>query len=141
VAIWKVSTVSGTTNADEARPRWPTFGVKILPRLPEGSSSVFPLAGRVPIPGVQQLEALVATLVVGRDQTYLSQPCVARRTIEVDTSGVGVVEFDLSDAQKEHLYDNGWDVADRFLAGWGEDAWKTYLARCRGVIRRERARR
>ena len=126
---------------DEAPPRWPTFGVKILPRLPESSSSLFPLAGRVPIPGLRQLEALVATLVVGRDQTYLSQPCVARRTIEVDTSGVGVVEFDLSDAQKQHLYDNGWDAADRFLAGWGEDAWRAYLARCRGVIRRERARR
>ena len=118
---------------DEAAPRWPTFGVKIIPRLPEGASSVLPLAGVVPIPGVRQLEALVATLVVGRDQTYLSQPCVAARTLQVDTSAVGIVEFDLSDAQKQELYDNGWDTADRFLAGWGEDAWTAYLARCRGV--------
>ena len=120
---------------DEAPPRWPTFGVKILPRLPEGNSSIFPLAGLVPIPGVRQLEALVATLVVGRDQTYLSQPCVARRTMQVDTSGVAVVEFDLSAAQKQLLYDHGWESADRFLAGWGEDSWTSYLARCRGAAR------
>jgi NTE family protein len=113
---------------DGEAPRWPTFGVKIIPRLPSHASEVIPIAGRIPIPGVRQLEAVAATLVVGRDQTYLGRPCVAMRTMQVDTRQIGVVEFTADDAKKQRVFQNGWDEAGRFISGWD---WEGYLARCR----------
>jgi NTE family protein len=104
--------------------------MKIIPRLPEGTPDLFPLAGMIPIPGMRHLEALIATIIVGRDQTFLSQPCVEARTLQVDTSGTGVIDFDLSDAQKQQLRDNGWEAADQFLATWD---WVHYLEHCRGT--------
>ncbi len=115
---------------DGRPPRWPTFGMKIIPRLPEGTPDLFRFASMVPIPGVRHLEALIATMIVGRDQTFLSQPCVGARTIQVDTGGTGVTQFDLSDAQKQELRDNGWKAADQFLSSWD---WADYLEQCRGV--------
>jgi NTE family protein len=112
---------------DDESPRWPTFGVKIIPRLPSHTREVIPLAGRIPIPGLRQIEAVAATLVVGRDQTYLSRPCVAMRTMQVDTREVGVVEFTVDDARKQRVFQNGWDEADRFISRWD---WQRYLARC-----------
>jgi NTE family protein len=117
---------------DGETPRWPTFGVKIIPQLPSHSSEVIPFAGRIPIPGIQQLEAVAATLVVGRDQTYLQRPCVAMRTMQVDTRDVGVVEFTVDDVRKQKVFQNGWDEADRFIRGWD---WQNYLDRC--ATRRE----
>jgi NTE family protein len=112
---------------DGQTPRWPTFGVKIIPRVPSHNREVLPIAGRIPVPGIRHLEALTATLIVGRDQTYLSRPCVAMRTMQVDTREVGVVEFTVDDARKQQVFQNGWDEADSFLSRWD---WQRYLARC-----------
>jgi NTE family protein len=117
---------------DGKTPRWPTFGVKIIPRLPSHNREVIPVAGRIPVPGVRQLEEVAATLVVGRDQTYLQRPCVAMRTMQVDTREVGVVEFTVDDARKQRVFQNGWNEADRFIAGWD---WQRYLDQC--ATRRE----
>jgi NTE family protein len=117
---------------DGETPRWPTFGIKIIPRLPSHNPEVIPIAGRIPIPGVRQLEAVAATLVVGRDQTYLGRPCVAMRTMQVDTREVGVVDFAVDDSRKQRVFQNGWDEAARFLSSWD---WERYLARC--ATRRE----
>jgi NTE family protein len=117
---------------DGEMPRWPTFGVKIIPRLPSHNREVIPVAGRIPVPGVRQLEEVAATLVVGRDQTYLQRPCVAMRTMQVDTREVGVVEFTVDDARKQRVFQNGWKEADRFIAGWD---WQRYLDQC--ATRRE----
>jgi NTE family protein len=112
---------------DGGTPRWPTFGIKIIPRLPSHNREVIPIAGRIPLAGVRQLEAVAATLIVGRDQTYLQRPCVAMRTMQVDTREVGVVEFNVDDARKQQVFENGWNEADRFISGWD---WQSYLAHC-----------
>jgi NTE family protein len=117
---------------DDETPRWPTFGVKVIPRLPSHDAEMIPVAGRIRLAGVRQLEAVVATMFVGRDQTYLERPCVAMRTMQVDTHEVSIVEFDVDDVTKQQLFANGWDAADRFLAGWDASA---YLARCGGTRR------
>lgn len=116
---------------DGQAARWPTFGVKIIPRLPSHNAEVLPFAGRIPIAGIRQLEAVVATMIVGRDQTYLERPCVAARTMQVETRDVGVVEFTVDDARKQQVFMNGWNEADRFLTVWD---WPSYLARC-GAVR------
>ncbi len=112
---------------DSGTRRWPTFGVKIIPRLPSHNREMIPIAGRIPLAGVRQLEAVAATMIVGRDQTYLQRPCVAMRTMQVETRDVGVVEYNVDEARKQQVFANGWNEADRFLAGWD---WPKYLARC-----------
>jgi NTE family protein len=109
---------------DRRAPRWPTFGVKLLPKLPEGRAQLFPLLGLVPRGPVHLLELLVSTVLVGRDQTQLNQPWVAARTIPIDTSAAGVVDFGLKRQQMDQLYANGREAAERFLDGWDFDDYR-----------------
>jgi NTE family protein len=113
---------------DEAMPRWPTFGVKILPELPAGDAQLFPLMALPALPPVHLLEQVVATAVVGNDQTYLERPCVRSRAIQVDTSPVGIVEFDATATKRAVLLANGKAAAERFLGEWD---WEAYKRRCR----------
>jgi NTE family protein len=110
---------------DGRMPRWPTFGVTLLPRMPEGNIQLFPLLGPLRRRGLPRyLESLITTTVVGRDQGYLAKPWVKARTIEVDTAKVGVVEFDVDDAGENELYENGRTKAASFLGRWDFDAYK-----------------
>lgn len=61
---------------------------------------------------------MVTTILVGHDQTYLNQPSVSARTIRVDTADIGVLDFNLSEAQKTALYDKGFAAAREFLSHW-----------------------
>lgn len=101
--------------ADSQRPRWPTFGLRLFPDLPAGLGDVFPVFALPMLPWMRLLEEVVATAIVGRDQTHLELPGVRDRTITVDTSGVGITEFRLNDKARERLLANGWDAADAFL--------------------------
>jgi NTE family protein len=67
-----------------------------VPSLPAGAAELFPGVALPALPPVKLLEQVVATAIVGHDQTYLERPCVRGRTIFVDTSSVGIVEFDAS---------------------------------------------
>jgi NTE family protein len=105
-------------------PRWPTFGVKVVPGLPAGGPELFPGIALPALAPVKLLERVVATAIVGNDQTYLERPCVLRRTIAVDTSAVGIVEFDASQQQRATVVANGAAAAERFLATWDWDAFR-----------------
>jgi len=113
---------------DGQPPRWPTFGVTLLPNLPAGDDKVVPLLRLPSPPGVHLLESVIATILVGRDQTYLNQPWVAARTIRVDTTAVGVVDFKITPAQTQALYGKGFTAAREFLDQWD---WPAYRARFR----------
>lgn len=118
---------------DSAEPRWPTFGVTIIPTLPAGSAQLLPgIALRVVqlLPPAQLLEQVVATAIVGHDQTYLERPCVRRRAIEVDTSAVGIVEFDAPKEKRQAVVANGEKAAERFLNAWD---WERFKKECRAV--------
>ncbi|MCG5432410.1 patatin-like phospholipase family protein [Mycobacterium sp. MYCO198283] len=105
-------------------PRWPTFGVTVLPNLPEGNDKVIPgLTLLHRFGGPTLLERLITTVIVGRDQAYLNQPWVAARTIRVDATKVGFLEFDIGDPAKEALYAAGYDAARTFLQRWDFDAY------------------
>ena len=110
---------------DGAPPRWPTFGVTLLPRLPEANVELFPLAGPLRRHGLPHfLECLVTTTIVGRDQAYLSKPWVQARTIELETSRVGVVEFGIDASERDALYDAAYERARSFLATWDFDEYR-----------------
>lgn len=109
---------------DGRPPRWPTFGCKLLPKLPEGRAQLFPLLGLVPRGPLHLLELLVSTVLVGRDQTQLLQPWVQARTIQIDTSAAGVIDFGLPRETMDELYDAGRAAAGSFLEGWDFDAYR-----------------
>jgi NTE family protein len=111
-------------------PRWPTFGVKVVPGLPDGDPELFPGIALPALAPVKLLERVVATAIVGHDQTYLERPCVRRRTIEVDTSAVGIVEFDASEQQRATVIANGSAAAQAFLGIWD---WDTFRRACPDV--------
>lgn len=109
---------------DGAAPRWPTLGVRVIPALPAGDAQLFPGIALPALPPVHLLEQVVATAIVGHDQTYLERPCVARRTIAVDTAAVGVVEFDAPPERRAEVVANGEKAARAFLRGWDWDAYR-----------------
>ena len=115
---------------DSANPRWPTLGVKVVPQLPAGNAQLFPGVALPTLPPVHLLEQVVATAMVGHDQTYLERPCVRRRAIQVDTGAIGIVEFDASPEKRAAIAANGDRAAERFLADWD---WERYKRDCRGV--------
>jgi len=112
---------------DYAEPRWPTLGVRVVPDLPGGDKDVFPAIALPALPPVRLLERVVATAIVGHDQTYLGRPCVRRRTFEVNTRAVGVVDFGVSREKRAAVVAEGVEAARRFLAGW---SWEDYKRDC-----------
>ena len=74
------------------------------------------------------LEQVLATAIVGHDQSYIERPCVKRRMIAVDTSAVGIVEFNASKEKRDEVVREGQQAAKRFLRRWD---WDAYRAKCR----------
>ncbi len=110
---------------DRLPPRWPTFGVKLLPVLPMDAAKLLPIAGLFKHGPVALAANLAMTTIVGRDQAHLAKPWVKIRTMQVDTAGVNPVDFGLSRTQTTALFENGQAAATRFLTGWD---WAHYLA-------------
>lgn len=110
-------------------PRWPSFGITVTAQRPadgdgDGEPGLEPL---IDLPGAPQLlKGLINTALLGHDQTYLSQPSVAARTIAVDSSGIGYLNFNISQRERKTLYDNGYRAAREFLTRWD---WPAYLRR------------
>lgn len=115
---------------DGKPPRWPTFGVTVLPNLPEGNDQVIPGVGALRLLGPPSvlLEQLITTMFVGRDQTYLNQPWVSARAIRVDSTAVNFLDFGISRRDAEALYHKGYAAGQEFLSTWN---WVKYLERFR----------
>src|SRR5205085_3469265 len=105
------------------------FGVTVLPNLPDGNDDVIPALRPLRLLGPPHLlEAVITTMLVGRDQAYLNQPWVSARAIRVDSTDVGFLDFGISDTGIEALYDKGYAAAQDFLSTWD---WQAYLTRFR----------
>ncbi len=115
---------------DGRPPRWPTFGVKLLPLLPQDAAKLLPIAGLFKHGPVAFAADLAMTTIVGRDQAHLAKPWVKVRTMQVDTAGINPVDFGLSRAQATTLFNNGEAAATRFLSHWD---WQNYLNTFRAV--------
>jgi NTE family protein len=117
--------IDSLDRTDGKKPRWPTFGVTLLPNLPEGNDDVIPALRALNVLGsTKLLEEVLTTMLVGRDQAYLNQPWVSARTIRVDSTDVGFLDFDISDNQVEALYNKGHAAAEEFLSTWD---WRGYV--------------
>jgi NTE family protein len=112
---------------DGIAPRWPTFGVRVMPNPPAGGRTSRALALlRVGAPPL--LERVITTMLFGRDQAYLDQPWVSARTIQVESPGLSVVDFDISRSDIADFYAKGYAAAQDFLSRWD---WHTYRDRFR----------
>ena len=115
--------------SDGKPPQWPTFGITVLPRASEGIGAVMPaLKPLRAFPQTALLESLLITMLAGHDETHLDQPWVSARAITVESTNVGVLDFDVGRARLEELYDNGYAAAQEFLSNWD---WPAYLERFR----------
>lgn len=116
---------------DGGAPRWPSFGITVLPNLPQGGDRLIPALDALRWLGPPHVLAdVITTVLVGRDQAYLNQPWVSARAIRVDSTDVGFLDFDISDADVEALYAKGYTAARDFLAGWN---WAAYRRRFRAA--------
>ncbi len=114
---------------DGKPPRWPTFGITVLPRPTEGLGAVMPALKSLRFfEQTALLESLLTTMLAGHDQTHLSKPWVAARAILVESTNVGVLDFDAPRGRLEELYDSGYAAAQLFLSSWD---WPEYLGRFR----------
>jgi NTE family protein len=121
--------IDSLDRTDGRKPRWPSFGVTVLPNLPEGNDKVIPALSPIHWLGPPHLlESVITTVLVGRDQAYLNQPWVNARTIRVDSTDVGFLDFEISDNEIEALYVKGYAAAEKFLSAWD---WDAYLHRFR----------
>ncbi len=121
--------IDSLDRTDGAKPRRPSFGVTVLPNLPEGNDKVIPALAPIRLLGPPHLlESVITTMLVGRDQAYLNQPWVNARTIRVDSTDIGFLDFDISDNEIEALYAKGYAAAEKFLSTWD---WRDYLRRFR----------
>jgi NTE family protein len=121
--------IDSMDRTDGEKPRWPTFGVTLMPNLPADNEQVIPALRPLHLLGPPTLlEQVVTTILVGRDQAYLNQPWVSARTIRIDTSEVGVLDFHLSQRDKQTLYGKGQRAGEDFLSTWN---WSSYTTRFR----------
>jgi NTE family protein len=67
------------------------------------------------LPTVRLLEQVVATALMGNDQTHLDRPGVRDRTMTVDTRGTAITDFDIDDAHRQELIARGERTARDFL--------------------------
>jgi NTE family protein len=102
----------------------------VIPALPGADAKLFPPLGLPTLRPIRQLEQVLATAIVGHDQSYIERPCVRARMIDVDTSSIGIIEFDADKKKRDGVVKKGRAAADQFLASWD---WDEYRARCRGT--------
>jgi NTE family protein len=113
---------------DGRSPRWPTFGVTLVPEHPVGDAELFPVPGLLKHGPVGFTESLVTTLLVGHDRAQLAKPWIAARTIAVGTKDIGAVDLEITPAQQHELYQSGRSAARSFLDTWN---WNAYRERFR----------
>jgi NTE family protein len=109
---------------DGGSPRWPTFGVTLVPEQAVGNAALFPVPGLLRHGTVGFTESLVNTLLVGHDRAQLAKPWIAARTIPVGTKAIGATDLEITPAQQHDLYQSGRRAARSFLRTWNWDAYR-----------------
>jgi len=115
---------------DGARPRWPTWGVKL-----SGEPSHAP---DHPVHGVAGMAVTcLKTLTSDWNRYRLTAEGVNQRTIHVSTDGIVATDFGIGEATQRRLYDSGREAGRRFLAAQPATAAVEIprLPRQRGALR------
>jgi len=110
----------------DGQSRWPTFGIRLSAR--PGIPPTHPVHGPVSL-GIAAIE----TLVSNQDNAYIDDSCTVRRTIFVPADEVSPIDFDITAAQREALYQRGLRAGQQFLQTWN---YADYLKACGGPVTR-----
>lgn len=108
---------------DGKTPRWPTFGIKLSARPSDPEGFTREISGPLDL-----AFAMLSTMTGFYDRIHIDDPCVIRRTMFVDSTGVKATDFDLDEPTQERLFANGRSAAEEFLGKWN---WDAYLKECR----------
>jgi NTE family protein len=112
-----------TFDRDDGRePRWPTIGVKLSSRADARTRE------REIRSTLDLLVGVVDAMLEAHDAMHLEDPRTLARTIFVDTSEAGVLEFDLSREKAAHLYTEGLAAAREWASGF---SFERYLEQMR----------
>ena len=108
----------GVLDRAGGRPaRWPTFGIRLLPRAPAEA--------KLPDSAFELARMVVDTLLDTSDQLAPDTPCDELRTVRVDLSEVRSLDLD---ADEEYdLFSDGYEAMRDFLAGF---SFAEYRQRC-----------
>lgn len=110
--------VSVLDRADGQPPRWPTFGIRLLPRPPATSE--------LPDSSLDLARMVMDSLLDTSDQLAPSDPCDELRTVRVDLSGVATL--DLEADEEYDLFSDGYEAMHDYLEGF---SFEEYRERCR----------
>jgi NTE family protein len=111
---------------DERPARWPTIGVRLDTLQlgqPHEAGEVRPVRGPV-----EMSVALVETAIEACQAEHVLDPCNVARSVYVDTSHLGALDFDVSEGERRALLRAGRSAAEEFLSDWDFDRWRR---RCR----------
>ena len=120
--------IDSLDRVDRKKPRWPTFGITVVPNAPRLNKGLIAALQAADIGAAPLLLNVITTTLFGHDQAYLNQPWVDCRAIRVDTGDVGFLDFDISPEDVEALYAQGYATGQEFLSGWD---WPAYLSQWR----------
>lgn len=99
---------------DGGPARWPTFGIRLLPRPPG--------AGDLPADDLELASMVILALLDSSDLLEPLTACDERRTVRLDVSEVRPLDVDVS--EERDLVDEGAEAMRRFLADWDEEAYR-----------------
>lgn len=99
--------------------RWPTLGVKLSARRPPTDPAWEPDAN-----AFELARSLLATMENAHDRVHVDDPSFASRTIFVDTTGYKATDFNLTQTDKQKLFDNGLTAGRAFLQTWDWAKWQ-----------------
>lgn len=120
---------------DAKQPRWPTFGITVIPKLFEGVESAIPALKplRRLLGPPSLLEHLITTMLIGHDQTHLNEPWVSARAIRVVSTDVSALDFGISRERLEQQLDRGHAAGREFLSTWNFEEYLKRFRRYQGV--------
>jgi NTE family protein len=94
----------------DCKPRWPTFGFKLVE--PDAFHACSGKTGAVSF-----LLDIIATMIEGNDTMYIKNKDMVR-TVPIPTIGVGAIDFDISREKSQMLFQSGYDSGCSFLDNW-----------------------
>lgn len=109
--IWLYDTPEGKT------PEWPTLGFNLYqPASAEDENPLLKKPRDIDTP-IQFAQALWDVMFSAADRRYIRKKHWAR-TIPIDTVGVGTTDFDITEADKQRLWESGQSAARGFFDKW-----------------------
>jgi NTE family protein len=119
--------IDSLDRTDGKKPRWPTFGVTVMPNGPARNDGVARALAALGVGAPPLLERVIATMLFGRDQAYLEQPWVSARTIQVESPNLSVIDFGISKSEVEDFYATGYAAGVKFLSSWDWDSYRHHF--------------